>query len=96
MTNLLQKHWQEKRKTLVLYRSPQEQYDVFGQSVRQDGLQGGRAIAAMLGETGSAWVDCCGAVGGDEEYQGKGQFRILPDGSQTLNVYQALRHGLCD
>ena len=49
-------------------------------------------IAAMLGETGSAWVDCCGAVGGDEESQGKGQFRILPDGSQTLNMYLALRH----
>ena len=37
-------------------------------------------------------MDYCGA-GGDEGREGKGEFRILRDGIQVLQMYQAGKHG---
>ena len=44
----------------------------------------------------SAWLDYCGAAGGDVGPKGKGKLRILRDGIQTLRMCQAEKRGSAD
>ena len=60
-------------------RSPQLQDDEFCQCGRQDSIRRGEPgyyCRAVEGD-GSAWVDYCGAAGGDGRHEGKGELCIL-------------------